>query len=83
MEDVDQEMVKEFEKHAARRRMTPSYEVNLRMLDHYIDQVAPKDADPDLFNEYGHLLDRKLKAWQERPKLLQERPRVLGYLEAV
>jgi hypothetical protein len=62
--------------------MASSYEMNLKLLDHYLDQVVPKDADPELFNEHGHLMDRELKAWRERPKLMQERPRVLGYLGA-
>ena len=82
LEEVDQEMVKAFEKHANRRRMTPSYEMNLKLLDHHLDQLVPKGADPKLFNEHGHLMDRELKAWRERPKLVQERPRVLGYLKA-
>lgn len=82
LEDVDQGMVKAFEKHAARRRMKPSYSLNLIMLDHYLDEIVPKDADPKLFNEHGHLQDRELKAWRERPKPMQERPRVLGYMGA-
>ena len=81
LEEVDQEMVQAFEKHAARRRMTPSYEMNLRMLDHHLDEIVPKDADPKLFNEHGHLMNRELKEWQERLQVEPERPRVLGYLE--
>jgi hypothetical protein len=75
LEDVDQEILDAFEKHANRRRMTPSYEMNLKMLDHHLDMIVPRDADPKLFNEHGHL-----KAWRERAKPVQERPRVLGYL---
>lgn len=82
LEDIDQEMVKAFENHAARRRMTPSYEMNLRMLDHHLDEVVPRDADPELFNEHGHLMDRELKVWRERSKQVETRPKVLGYLGA-
>jgi hypothetical protein len=60
--------------------MTPSYEINLKMLDHHLDQVVPRDAAPDLFNEHGHLLCRELKALREQIKSVQERPRVLSYL---
>jgi hypothetical protein len=80
LEDAGQEMVKVFEKDDARRRMTPSYEMNLRMLDLHLDQLIPRDPDPELFNDHGHLQDRELKAWRERPKVEPERPRVLGYL---
>lgn len=83
LEEVDQEMVQQFEKHAARRGMTPSYALNLKMLDHHLDEIVPKDADPDLFNEHGHLMDRELKALQERSRVGQERPGVLSYLEVV
>jgi len=82
LEDVDLDMVEKFEQHAARRRMTPSYEMNLKMLDHYLDTIVPRDADPELFNEHGHLLDRELKAWRELTRAKSERPRVLGYLGA-
>jgi len=82
LQDVDQEMVKSFEAHATRRRMTPSYQMDLRLLDHYLDTIVPKDADPELFNEHGHLMDRELKVWRERSRVKQAKPRVLGYLEA-
>ena len=82
LEEVDQEMVKEFEAHANRRRMTPSYEMNLKLLDHHLDEIVPRNADPELFNEYGHLMDRELKAWRERVRIEPEKPRVLGYLKA-
>ena len=82
LDDVDQEMVEEFEKHAASRRMTYSYRWDLTMLDQYLDRLIPKDADPELFNEHGHLESRSFRDWRERPKDEPERPRVLGYLEA-
>lgn len=83
LEDVDQEMVKAFEAHAARRRMTPSYEMDLKLLDQHLDTIVPHQADPELFNEHGHLMDKELKAWQELPRAEPERLRVLGYLGVV
>ena len=52
--------------------------MGLKMLDLHLDQLVPRDADPKLFNEHGHLMDRELKAWRERSKVEPERPKVLG-----
>ncbi len=62
--------------------VTPSYKMNLRLLDLHLDQIVPKDADPELFNEHGHLMDRELKFLRELARAKPERPRVLGYLGA-
>jgi hypothetical protein len=54
----------------------------MRLLGHYLNQVVPRDANPELFDGHGHLMDRELKAWWERQKVEPARPRVLGYLGA-
>ncbi len=78
LKDVDQEMVKQFEAHANRRRVTPSYEMDLRMLDMYLDQLIPQDTDPELFNEYGHLMGRELMAMQDQCWVVPERSTAFG-----
>ena len=68
LDQVDQELADQFEKHASRFRMTPSHSFNLKLLDHYLDQVAPRDSDPALFDKHGHLMNRALQAHLERMK---------------
>lgn len=79
--DIGVRTVRRFEDHAHRRRMTPSYEMDLKMLDQHLEQVVPKDADPALFDKHSHLMHRELKAYRERARPRPARPNVPAYLE--
>ena len=80
LDKVDPASVDAFERHAGRFRMTPSHSFNLKLLDHYIDQVAPPDPDPELFDKYGCLMVRELQEYLVRAKQPKQTPRVLSYL---
>ena len=80
LDQVNRTLVDEFEKHAGRFRMTLSHSFNLKLLDHYLDQVAPSDPDPDLFDKHGHLMNRALQEHMERMRQPKPVPRVLNYL---
>lgn len=80
-DQINQKIVTEFEAHA-KRRWSPAYDLDLKLIEHDLHRLVPKDADPELYDRHGYLMDRELKAWMERPKLVPEKPRVLGYLGA-
>ncbi len=80
LNQVDRELVELFEKHASRFRMAPSHSFNMKLLDHYLDQVAPLDPDPALFDKHGHLINRELQAHLERMRRPKPAPRVFSYL---
>lgn len=80
LDQVDQELAEEFERHAGRFRLTLSHSFNLKLLDHYIEQVAPRNPDPALFNKHGHLMIRELQEYLARAKQPKTAPRVLSYL---
>ena len=74
LDKVDPALVDAFERHAGRFRMTPSHSFNLKLLDHYIDQVAPPDPDPELFDKYGCLMVRELQEYLVRAKQPKQTP---------
>jgi hypothetical protein len=54
-DDVDKGLVFEFEAHAC-RRWSKSDEMFLRLVDHDLDRLIPRDADPECFTSSGALL---------------------------
>ncbi|MEZ6193978.1 MAG: hypothetical protein R3C45_22255 [Phycisphaerales bacterium] len=80
LDQVDPLLADSFELHASRFRMTSSHSFNLKLLDHYLDQVAPQNPALDLFDKHGRLMIRELQDYVERMKQPKPVARVLGYL---
>ncbi len=56
-DQLDQKMVTEFDAHA-QRRWSPAYEADLKLIDHDLDRLIPKNVSPVRFIANGAVLPK-------------------------
>ena len=74
---IDEEALRRFDAHAW-RIWSPSYDLELKLIEHALDRLVPKQVDPRRFTEYGGVLPSIWVPPQIHPKPDPNKPSLLS-----